>query len=129
MPGQGAARRRHFPGADRGTIPMKVIPISLAQERLWVLEQLAPGQPAYTVSQALRLPSAINESALEQSLSEIIRRHEVLRTTFPAAGGEPSPVVSAPPVFNLPVVDLRNLLAHEREQGLRTLAAKQARQP
>src|SRR5689334_21065837 len=58
------------------------IPLSYAQERLWTWEQLQPGSPAYSVLGAIRIRGALNREALERCLAEIVRRHEVLRTTF-----------------------------------------------
>src|SRR5438874_1573588 len=57
-------------------------PLSFAQQRLWFLDQIMPGNPAYNVCSAVRLKGKFSELALEKSLREIVRRHEVLRTTF-----------------------------------------------
>ena len=65
------------------------LPLSFAQQRLWFLDQLAPGNPAYHIPAALRLSGRLDAGVLERSLQEIVRRHEALRTTFPAANGEP----------------------------------------
>src|SRR5262245_47358143 len=64
--------------------------MSFAQEGLWLLEQIAPGNPAYNIAAALRLTGALNIAALEQSLAAIVRRHETLRCTFPTAAGKPA---------------------------------------
>ena len=61
--------------------------LSFAQQRLWFLHQLEPMSPAYNVSNTARLTGQLNVAALQQSLSEIIRRHEVLRTVFPPCRG------------------------------------------
>src|SRR5687767_10053832 len=58
-------------------------PLSFSQERLWFLDQLEPGLPTFNIPKALRLQGALDVPALQQSISEIVRRHEVLRTTFP----------------------------------------------
>ncbi len=65
---------------DRG------LPLSFAQQRLWLIDQLEPGNPAYNIPLALRLTGAMEPGLLERIFSEIIRRHETLRTTF--ASGE-----------------------------------------
>src|SRR5256885_6285329 len=65
------------------------IPLSCAQQRLWFLDQLEPGNPVYNLCQAMRLSGTLNLPALERSLGEIIRRHEVLRTNFVAIEGNP----------------------------------------
>jgi Condensation domain len=59
-----------------------VFPMSFAQQRIWFLEQLAPLSPVYNIPRGLRLTGSLNVAALEQSLNEIVRRHEALRTTF-----------------------------------------------
>src|SRR5215212_4791802 len=62
--------------------PTAASPLSFAQQRLWLLDQLVPGNPFYNVPSALRLSGPLDGPALERSLSEITRRHETLRTTF-----------------------------------------------
>src|SRR3954463_7211156 len=64
-------------------------PLSYAQQRLWVLDQLEPGSAAYNISLALRLKGALDVEALRRAFEEVVRRHEVLRTTFVSDGGEP----------------------------------------
>ena len=59
-----------------------VFPASFAQQRLWFLARLAPGNPFYNVSTALRLTGSLNLIALKKAFNEIVRRHEILRTTF-----------------------------------------------
>jgi len=103
-------------------------PVSLAQERLWVLEQFTPGYPVYNLSAAWRLTGALNESALHQSLTEILRRHESLRTTFSEDGGQPKASVSAALPFDLPLIDLHDLPAEWREKEIGRLAGEQAGQ-
>jgi len=105
------------------------LPVSLAQERLWVLEQFTPGYPVYNLSAAWRLTGALNESALHQSLTEILRRHESLRTTFSEDGGQPKASVSAALPFDLPLIDLHDLPAEWREKEIGRLAGEQAGQP
>src|SRR5207244_4624791 len=64
------------------------LPLSFAQERLWFLHQWQPDSSAYNIPAAVRLSGPLNISAAEQSLNEIVRRHEALRTTFPTVGGQ-----------------------------------------
>src|SRR3954463_759549 len=85
------------------------IPLSYAQQRLWFLDQLAPGSPVYNVPEALRLTGPLSVSALEQSFTELIRRHEALRTTFQAAEGQPVQVIAADFQFSLVQADLTEL--------------------
>src|SRR5512145_1947941 len=64
-------------------------PLSFAQERLWFLDQLSPGSPLYNVPTALRYTGPLNEQAIVHALTEIVRRHESLRTVFAVEGERP----------------------------------------
>ena len=66
------------------------LPLSFAQQRLWFIDQLEPGNSAYNIPAAVRLKGPLNVAALEQSLNEIVKRHESLRTTFAIVDGRPS---------------------------------------
>ncbi len=107
----------------------QAIPLSFAQERLWFLDQLNPGSPSYNIPEAYRLVGPLKLAALEQSLNEIVRRHEVLRTTF--AWGDERPVQVIAPELNLslPMIDLSGLPEAEREAAVKQLAAEEARRP
>jgi amino acid adenylation domain-containing protein len=89
-------------------------PLSFAQQRLWFMDQLEPGSTAYSVPGAMRLIGELDVAALEKSIREIVRRHEVLRTSFVSEGGEPMQVVSDRWELDLPVMDLRHLAEDER---------------
>src|SRR3712207_1256970 len=79
-----------------------VFPTSYAQQRLWFFDRLSPHSTAYNICDLLPLPSPLDADALSRALSEIIRRHESLRTTFAeAADGQPVQVVSQPRPFEL----------------------------
>src|SRR5215216_5951259 len=62
-------------------------PLSFAQQRLWFLDQLAPGNPFYNMNSGIRLSGVLREAALAQSLTELVRRHEVLRTRIVTVNG------------------------------------------
>jgi amino acid adenylation domain-containing protein len=119
----------HIP--QRQSIPSRTepgpAPLSFGQEGLWLLNQLDPDSPFYNIASAVRLTGQLNLIALKQSLNEIIRRHDVLRTIFPTTGGEP--MQEALPNFNLPLslVNLQDLSESERHAELRRLAAEEAR--
>ncbi len=100
-----------------------VFPLSFAQQRLWFLDQLSPGKAFYNSQVNLQFATALNVSMLEQSLNEIVRRHESLRTTFTQVNGEPVQVVAPTLNLELPVVDLRGV--PEREAEAARLAAEQ----
>ena len=78
-------------------------PLSFAQERLWFLEQLEPGSPVYNLCRAYRLMGKLNIFALELSLNEIVRRHEVLRSAIRIADGRPLQVTEPPHELKLSV--------------------------
>ncbi|HEU0078288.1 MAG TPA: amino acid adenylation domain-containing protein, partial [Longimicrobiaceae bacterium] len=105
------------------------LPLSFAQQRLWFLDQLQPGSAAYNVPVPLRLRGALDARALAGALSEVVRRHESLRTVFRAAGGEPVQVVLPAAPFLLPVVELGGLPDAAREAEARRLAAEDAARP
>lgn len=102
-------------------------PLSFAQERLWFLHQLERDAPYYNVPTGVRLSGRLNFLALEQTLTEITRRHEVLRTRFPTFEGQPVQMVSAQKSLTLPMVDLTGLLDSVGEAKTRRLAREVAR--
>jgi amino acid adenylation domain-containing protein len=102
-------------------------PPSFAQQRLWFLNQLQPDSPFYNVPDTYQLTGRLDVRALERSFDALIRRHEVLRTTFDLVGGEPRQFINDPAPFRLPVTDLSGLAAHEREAETARLAGEEAR--
>jgi non-ribosomal peptide synthetase component F len=80
------------------------LPLSFAQQRLWFLDQFEPGSSAYNMPFALRLKGPLDVDALERAMTEIVRRHEVLRTTFRIVDEQPVQVVGEPAAFVLPVI-------------------------
>ncbi|MCC5632732.1 amino acid adenylation domain-containing protein [Nostoc sphaeroides CHAB 2801] len=84
-------------------------PLSFSQQGLWFIHQLAPDTPAYNIPIVINLTGKINIAALKQSLSEIIQRHEVLRTKFVLVDGQPVQVINPTVSFSLPIEDLRDL--------------------
>ena len=79
-------------------------PLSFAQQRLWFIDQLEPGSPAYNVPIGLRLQGSLDIPALRKTLNEVVRRHESLRTVFPRAE-EPVQVVLPALTIDLPIVE------------------------
>src|SRR5262249_16848441 len=94
-------------------------PLSFAQERLWFLEQLEPGSGVYNICRASRLTGQLNIGALESSLTEILRRHEILRSQIRIVDGQPAQVAVAVSRFEVPVIDLRSLTEPERDREVR----------
>jgi len=104
-------------------------PLSFAQQRLWLLDQLNPGNPAFNLSAALRLTGQLDLPAVERSFDEIVRRHETLRTTFSEEDGQPVQRITAHSTLQLPLVNLSLLSAAERESEIRRLAAENTLAP
>jgi amino acid adenylation domain-containing protein len=104
-------------------------PLSFAQQRLWFLDQFEPGNAAYHRTLAIRLTGELHLEALAQALAEIVRRHETLRTTFPAVDDQPVQRVNAPGPSPLPVHDLGHLPQAEREARARRWLAAESRRP
>jgi len=102
-------------------------PLSFAQERLWFLAQLDPGDPAYHVPVALRLTGRLEVAALGAALAGVSGRHEVLRARFESAAGRPRQRIAAEASSGLPMADLSRLGAGEAE--LERLARADARRP
>jgi len=98
--------------------------ISFEQERMWLLEQLSPGNPAYNIRGAIQITGRINTDILEQSINEIVRRHEILRTTFNIVDGEPMQIIGSPFKIELPVIYLQELSTTEREREVQRLATQ-----
>jgi pristinamycin I synthase-3/4 len=105
------------------------IPLSYAQQRLWFLAQLDPASVAYNMPLAVRLSGRLDTAALAGAVQEVTRRHEALRTVFPAEGGEPRQEVAPLPDRMLPTVDLAALPAPQRESEAQCLVREDARQP
>jgi amino acid adenylation domain-containing protein len=105
------------------------VPLSFAQERLWFLDQLAPGDTSYNLPAGVRLPGGTDEAVLERAVAEVVRRHEVLRTTFGEVDGVPVQIIAPFKGYTLPVEDLTGLPEAEREAEVRRFAAVEATTP
>lgn len=106
-----------------------VFPTSFAQQRLWFLDQLEPQSTVYNMPAALRLTGPLDVAALEESFNEIVRRHEVLRTTFSVKEGQPVQIIDPTLTLVVPVLDLRGLLEPERKAEVSRLSAEEAQLP
>jgi acyl carrier protein len=122
---------------DQGLVPPAItpvprtvdLPLSFAQERLWVLDQIEPNNPLYNIPRTLRLQGALRTDALERALNEIVRRHESQRTTFAVKNGHPVQVIS--PFVTVPLVqqDLSSLPEDAREGEARRIAILETMRP
>jgi amino acid adenylation domain-containing protein len=93
-------------------------PLSFAQERMWFLDRMGPGQSTYNIPFALRVSGPLDLDALERAIAEVARRHQSLRTSFREIDGRPVQVVAPADGFRLRVEDLSGLPADEREAVL-----------
>jgi malonyl CoA-acyl carrier protein transacylase/acyl carrier protein len=112
------------PNSRRGDIPL-----SFSQERLWFLDQLEPGSTSYNIPRALRLEGQLDHPILERALSEIVLRHEALRTTFSEIEGRAVQVIAPPSPIQLWVEDLVDLPEAGRLAEAQRLATEEAKQP
>ncbi len=105
-------------------------PASFAQQRLWFLDRLQPGSPAFNMPFVLRFAGPLRAGVLGEALAEVVRRHETLRTTLALPPGEMEPVqIVASTSLSLPVVDLASLPVGIGESEAGRLAASEARRP
>jgi len=105
------------------------LPLSFSQERLWFLDQLTGGNVFYNIPVAVRLSGPVNMNILEKSLNEIIRRHEVLRTSFVSKDGSPVQVIASSLLLKILLTDISHLTDKEQEDETRRLTSEEARKP
>ena len=91
-------------------------PLSFAQQRMWFLDQLQGGTAAFNSPVHLRFSGSLNLDALEKSIAEILKRHEVLRTNFPVRNGTPVSVVRPVDTSNLELIDCSSMEEGEKER-------------
>jgi non-ribosomal peptide synthetase component F len=106
-----------------------VFPLSFGQRRLWFLHQFDPASPAYNIPIPMRLRTPLNRTVLERAVNELVRRHEILRTTFRTIGGEPMQVVA--PALSLTIAhsDLRSTPEDQKDAAAANLAGLDAQRP
>ncbi len=108
-------------------------PLSFSQERLWFIDQLDPGSAVYNIPVALRLRGPLDVAALAETVRELVRRHESLRTTFAQADGVPyqaiAPALEIPLPLWMPIMDLRGLPEPRRQAEAARLVEEEARSP
>lgn len=122
------------PTTNRADIPRRMPregmrDLSFAQQRLWTLEQLTPGTSAYHLPQALRLRGPLDVPALQESFQQLVRRHEALRTRFPATEGRPFQEVLTSAPVTVRTLALDTLPVSDREAALEQLLSEEAEQP
>jgi amino acid adenylation domain-containing protein/non-ribosomal peptide synthase protein (TIGR01720 family) len=123
-------KNRIVPGPPLVPVPREEDPpLSFAQQRLWILDQLLPGNTAYVVPAAVRLLGRLDVAALTRALNEIPRRHEIMRTNFATLDGRAVQRIRASRKLALPTVDLRVLAPARREAIVRALAEEESARP
>ncbi len=105
----------------------RAFPLSFAQQRLWFLDRLDPGNHANNIFRAVTWSGPLDAEALRRALAEVVRRHEALRTFFPEVDGEPQQKVALATDFPLPVEDLGSLPPVEGRRRARELAEAESR--
>ena len=104
-------------------------PLSFAQQRLWFLNEFAGGSSAYNISLALLVHGRLDAVVFERALNEIVRRHEVLRTTFTSAAGMAEQIIHPSLHLDVPLIDLGSLSEQERLVEVEKMARKEAEDP
>ena len=129
--------KRRIDGQRNGKIQVSAIarvrrdrplPLSFAQQRMWFLQELAPGNPFYNIPAAIPLNGEIDVAALDAALNDIVRRHETLRTVFRRVDGEPRQIVLPFEHRSLDLIDLRGE-GPAAERKLDMIATEEAETP
>ncbi len=121
--------------ANLDSLPLKPVarnsnlPLSFAQQRLWLLQQLEPDSAAYNGSNALLIDGNINLEALTTSINEIIKRHEILRTSFNSLDGQAVQKIANELKISLSIIDLQNLSDTEQQAEVKRLTVIDAQKP
>src|SRR5262245_5934902 len=101
-------------------------PLSFAQQRLWFLHQMDAGAPVYNVPLAARLTGPLDVEAVRKSLNGVLRRHDVLRTTFAAGDdGAPVQIVAPSATLAMPVIDLSDTPGEEQASRVGEVAVEE----
>lgn len=106
-----------------------LVPLSYAQELLWLLDQLNPNMSVYSVPRAMRIRGPLDVGILRRVLDTIVARHEVLRTTFVLVNDQPVQKIAATGTVEWRQADLRALPAEEQEREVQRLLTEEARRP
>jgi amino acid adenylation domain-containing protein/FkbM family methyltransferase len=124
---------KYTPASEPQVIPRRSnvgpTPLSFAQQRLWFIDRMESGKPFYNVPVAVRLKGALNVMALEQTFTEIIRRHESLRTNFVTVDGQPMQNIDVARPTQLPVLDLSDLEVAVRDAEALRVTDAEMRKP
>ncbi|NQE34947.1 non-ribosomal peptide synthetase [Microcoleus asticus] len=137
-PSKQALLAKRLRGEIKSDFPINLIPkrdrtdpapLSFAQQRLWLLQQIDRTNSSYNEHGAIQLKGSLNIPALERSLNEIIERHESLRTTFKMMEGQPVQIISPSLTIKLPIINLSDLSRAEQTKQIQQLAIEQSQSP
>ena len=118
----------HFPSIQRISRDGN-LPLSYSQERVWFVQQLKPENMAYNCQSILRFIGLLDVEALQKSLSEIVRRHEIYRTTFSTVNGRPIQIIHEAQPVHLPLLDLQTFPENQREAKAQKLIDEEIQKP
>ena len=104
-------------------------PLSFSQQRLWLLDQLEPGDPLYNIPMAIRLDGPIDLDALNRTLNEVVARHETLRTRMGHGDDGPVQIIEPMRPREIAIVDLTQVPAEQREAELQARVNDEVRKP
>ncbi|HEY0558373.1 MAG TPA: amino acid adenylation domain-containing protein, partial [Thermoanaerobaculia bacterium] len=105
------------------------LPLSYSQRRLWFLDQLSPGSAVYNIPHPLVITGNLDVQVLKGALSEVVRRHEALRTAFPSVDGEPVQVIVPAAPLSLPILDVEGLDETVRDREAARLVETESLRP
>jgi amino acid adenylation domain-containing protein len=122
------------PAESPPKVGAKFAPLSFAQQRLWLLDRLDPENPAYNIPMALRLSGPIDLALLDRAMTEVVARHETLRTSIQVIDDEPRQVIAAAAPQKLPLIDLTeadldSTRQRDKENHAQARAQEEARRP
>src|SRR5579871_716205 len=120
--GEGVGRITPYP-RDRA------LPLSFSQQRLWFIDQMTPGSYLYNVPIVIRLRGELNIEALSQALEALVRRHEILRTTYTDTDGMAQQIIHAPAPISLHITDLSGLETEARDREVTRLITEEMQRP
>src|ERR1041384_6663814 len=123
--GHRSPRKRDTASPIARALRVDRMPLSFAQERLWFIDQLEPESAAYNVPTAVRLTGLLQVLALEQSVNELLRRHEVLRTSFVDSDGQPAQQIARELQLGLPLIDLQGLSTDPQQEQAERIRREQ----
>jgi amino acid adenylation domain-containing protein len=105
------------------------LPLSFGQQRLWIIDRLEPNSIAYNDSSLVLIEGKLNLAALEQSINEVIHRHEILRTSFAVIGEQPVQKIASVVEVSLTLVELQSLPESERQAEVKRYEQESIQQP